>query len=327
MNISPLQVIISDSGWDAPFFKKIALNDSGEGRGHQGGPALPKVLCTYLPTLNEGEITASTPTVERYLDITMYVGLQPVAESPVRYQFQTWGGTRPPEGRLTDGFAPLHKISCKHDILIFQRRIDSLNRFRVFLIRKDSAEYNQVEKLAAGRSWGALLSGHDPISQKQISEAHQEIDSLSKGSFQLINNDVKRLPTIQLRIARSVVFKENVRSEYNCTCAVTGVGIATPYDSYEVESAHIVPISLGGSDDVRNGVSLSQTIHWAFDRGLFGITSERRIYLPNKVRFMSRNAFLKTIEGKQVSEAKNTTARAHPDAFAWHLENRVKRWE
>jgi putative restriction endonuclease len=327
MTMTPLKALILDAEWDAPFFKKLARNDTGEASGHQGGPALPKMLHAYLPTLNESIISTSNPTVERYLNVTMYIGLAPVAEAPVRYQFQTWGGSRPVEARLTEGFGPLHRISVKDDILIFQRQIDSLSRFRILLIRRNSPEYLELEALIAGRRWGKLLADQEPLTQNQITQASQDLGLLSGSPFVLITNNVQRLPIQQLRIARSVVFRETVQREYDCKCAVTGVNLTTPSASFEVEAAHIVPISMGGSDDVRNGLSLSQTIHWAFDRGLFGVTPERKIYIPNRVRAMARNAYLHQFEGRLVTEAKTHGFRAHADAYAWHLEHRVRRWE
>jgi len=36
----------------------------------------------------------------------------------------------------------------------------------------------------------------------------------------------------------------------------------------EVQAAHIRPVAQGGPDSVRNGLALSGTVHWMFDRGL-----------------------------------------------------------
>jgi putative restriction endonuclease len=38
-----------------------------------------------------------------------------------------------------------------------------------------------------------------------------------------------------------------------------------------VQAAHIRPVEHQGPDSVRNGVALSGTVHWLFDRGLISI--------------------------------------------------------
>jgi putative restriction endonuclease len=47
----------------------------------------------------------------------------------------------------------------------------------------------------------------------------------------------------------------------------------------EVDAAHIQPVGdgHGGSDSVRNGLALSKTVHWMFDRGLLSVDSDHRI--------------------------------------------------
>ena len=42
----------------------------------------------------------------------------------------------------------------------------------------------------------------------------------------------------------------------------------------EAEAAHIIGKDVLGTDDPRNGLALSRTVHWAFDDGLFTISAE-----------------------------------------------------
>ncbi|MFZ4682811.1 MAG: restriction endonuclease, partial [Terrimicrobiaceae bacterium] len=85
---------MNDPDWDAPFFKKLAHNDTGQASGHQGGVVVPKDLRVYFPALDEGQASAIAPTVDRYLIAEMFIPGQMVGSDIVRYQFQTWGGTR-----------------------------------------------------------------------------------------------------------------------------------------------------------------------------------------------------------------------------------------
>ncbi|MCI0348407.1 MAG: HNH endonuclease, partial [Acidobacteriales bacterium] len=118
-----------------------------------------------------------------------------------------------------------------------------------------------------------------------------------------------------------------VRREYDRKCAISGIAITTPTSLHEVESAHVVPVSEGGSDDIRNGFTLTQTLHWAFDRGLFGVLPNRTIYIPRRVRVMRENAFLVSFEGRRIAEADTHTLHVHGDAFSWHMEHLVRQWD
>lgn len=322
-----IKEFLANPEWDAPFFKRLAHNDTGRAAGHQGGMVLPKDLREFLPTLDEAVTSTLAPTTDRYLRAEMFVGETHLTDGAVRYQLQTWGGTRRAESRITDGFAPLRNLASAGDLLLFQRRADALDRFRLILVKRDRPEFVEVSRLVIGRSWGALYLAEAPVRQQQLSQAGIEIVNLAQEAFQVVNPQVQRVETRQIRIARSSVFRERVRREYDCKCSVSEILIATPTMLHEVESAHVVPVSEGGSEDIRNGFTLTQTLHWAFDKGLFGIRPNRTIHIPLQVRQMPENAFLKQFENKAIAEAQSEMLRVHPDAFQWHFENRVNLWE
>ncbi len=318
---------LGNQDWDSPFFKRLANNDTGDSRGHQGGMVLPKDLRPYLPSLDTKLISVTTPTSDRYLQAEMYLGTNHFTDSTIRYQIQTWGGTRSPESRLTEGFAPLRNHAHAGDILIFQRRSDTLDTFRLILLSQSSEYFTEVNQLTERRNWGSLYLANLPVSQTQIVQAKIEIDTLEQNSFQLQRSQIPRVETRQERIARSVVFSKAVKEEYQYQCAVSGITLATPTMRYEVQSAHVVPVSERGLDDVRNGIALTQTLHWAFDRGLFGILPDRTIYIPKKVKTMTENSFLKQFEAKPIREARTKQFQVHPSAFQWHFEKYVSSWE
>jgi len=318
---------IRDPQWDMPFFKRLAHNDTGQARGHQGGLVLPKDLRRFLPTLDPKATSRIAPTVDRRLQTEMYVGAEHVADGDVRYQIQTWHGTRPPESRVTDGLGPLRTKARANDILIFQRSVDSLDRFRLILVRQGTALYSRFNRMAANRRWGSLAEAVPPVSQDDISQANREFDAAAEGPFQLQTAEARRKESLQARLARNAAFRERVRIEYGGTCAVSGISLQSPSGLCEVESAHVVPVSDRGADDVRNGMALTRTIHWAFDRGLLGVRPDRVIYVPRLIRRLTANSFLARFHGKRIAEAQTATLRVHPDALAWHYVNRVKRWD
>jgi putative restriction endonuclease len=73
------------------------------------------------------------------------------------------------------------------------------------------------------------------------------------------------------RPVRDAAFKRVVRDAYGATCAVTGLSLTNGRGRPEVQAAHIRPVEHQGPDSVRNGIALSGTVHWLFDRGLISI--------------------------------------------------------
>jgi putative restriction endonuclease len=172
-----------------------------------------------------------------------------------------------------------------------------------------------------------LFLDEAPVTQVELRQATILLANMADQPFSIMKPNVTRTETRQMRIARSSMFPKVLGKEYQARCCVSGILVSTPTSFYEAQGAHIVPISEGGTDDIRNGLSLSQTLHWAFDRGLFGVLPDRRIYLPRQVRRMKENSFLKQFLGSGIAEAKTLKYRAHADALAWHFKNRVEKWE
>jgi putative restriction endonuclease len=83
--------------------------------------------------------------------------------------------------------------------------------------------------------------------------------------------------TISLRPFRDRAFAVAIKTAYRDTCAVTGLKILNGGGRSEVQAAHIRPVADQGPDSVRNGIALSGTMHWMFDRGLISIDDDYRI--------------------------------------------------
>lgn len=67
---------------------------------------------------------------------------------------------------------------------------------------------------------------------------------------------------------RVASFRSQVLDAYDSTCAVTGLRIINGGGKAEAQAAHIWSVADGGPDVVPNGVALSATAHWLFDRHL-----------------------------------------------------------
>ncbi|TPD62050.1 restriction endonuclease [Emcibacter nanhaiensis] len=101
-------------------------------------------------------------------------------------------------------------------------------------------------------------------------------------------------PIVEKLVARPFrddAFRFSVRHAYNETCAMTGLKIINGGGRPEVQAAHIMPVADKGPDSIRNGLALSGTVHWMFDRGLLSLDDEYRIltadeYLPPQVKHL-----------------------------------------
>jgi len=84
---------------------------------------------------------------------------------------------------------------------------------------------------------------------------------------------------------RDAAFTHSVRAIYNFTCAMTGLSIINGGGRPEVEAAHIRPVGNdhNGPDSMRNGIALSRSIHWMFDRGLLSLTDGYEILMAKQL--------------------------------------------
>lgn len=78
---------------------------------------------------------------------------------------------------------------------------------------------------------------------------------------------------------RDRIFTRLVQRAYDRRCAVTGLRLLNGGGRPEVQAAHIQPVASAGPDSVRNGIALSGTVHWLFDRGLITFDDDYSIRL------------------------------------------------
>ena len=92
-------------------------------------------------------------------------------------------------------------------------------------------------------------------------------------------------PIVEMTVSRPFrdkAFTKAVRFAYENRCAVTGLCLINGGGRPEVQAAHIRPVAENGPDTIRNGLALSGTFHWLFDRGLISIADDYRILVADK---------------------------------------------
>lgn len=125
------------------------------------------------------------------------------------------------------------------------------------------------------------------------------------------------------RAVRDRVFRRIVLEAYDCRCAVTGLKFINGGGRAEVEAAHIKPVEHSGPDDVRNGIALSGTAHWMFDRGLISLSDDLEILVSRHVNDADSARRLITSSGIALTPA-NPVLRPHPLYLGWHREHCFK---
>lgn len=119
---------------------------------------------------------------------------------------------------------------------------------------------------------------------------------------------------------RDVAFRRKVREAYDYRCAMSGLRLRNGGGRPEVNAAHIRPVERQGSDSVRNGLALSVTLHWMFDRGLLSVADDGSI-------LVSRNKVPREVEDRLILPSGRLVLpddprdRPHPDNLRWHREN------
>ena len=79
---------------------------------------------------------------------------------------------------------------------------------------------------------------------------------------------------------RRAGFRRAIMKIYKYKCAVCGLDIRTASGASITDAAHIIPFSVSHNDDVRNGLSLCKSHHWAFDARLFSLNETYHVIVP-----------------------------------------------
>lgn len=125
-----------------------------------------------------------------------------------------------------------------------------------------------------------------------------------------------RVPMLGSRAVRDRAFRRRILEAYDCRCALTGLKFINGGGRAEAEAAHIKSVEANGPDIVTNGLALSGTVHWMFDRGLISLSDNLEIILSSKIN---------DIDG--LRKIINSNGRAHlPDREEWRPHPRYLRW-
>lgn len=132
-----------------------------------------------------------------------------------------------------------------------------------------------------------------------------------------------RIQYIASRAVRKRVFRSVVLNAYDKRCAITGLKLINGGGRAEVDAAHIKPVEAKGPDIVNNGIALSGTAHWMFDRGLISLSDDLEILISRQVNDLESVRALVNKTGRAIAP-RRLSDRPHPHFLNWHRENCFK---
>jgi putative restriction endonuclease len=164
----------------------------------------------------------------------------------------------------------------------------------------------------------------NPVTSEDFDEANQELKAALNKPFDVHGGrNREMIKSHQKKRARDELFRISVREAYSSVCAITRIGLRTE-TAIEVEAAHIIPVHREGPDDIRNGLTLCKTMHWAFDNGLISISEDHKLLVSKKFtsgKFASANDSLLNLKGKQILLPSKSSLQPAAEALQWHRKH------
>lgn len=117
-------------------------------------------------------------------------------------------------------------------------------------------------------------------------------------------------------------FRRAVIIAYDHRCALCGVRIITPEGHSAVDAAHIIPWSVSHNDDIRNGLALCKLCHWAFDRGMMGVSDGYSVIVSRQISSdINVPGFLQTLSGRGIIPPQDYELRPAHECIVWHRKH------
>jgi len=172
------------------------------------------------------------------------------------------------------------------------------------------ADFNRIITLGLDQDASLLPRIDEPAATSVVR------DEPTPFAFEQERDRISRLTS---RIIRDRAFRRVVLRAYDERCAVTGLKLINGGGRAEVEAAHIRPVEAKGPDIVSNGLALSGTVHWMFDRGLITLADDMTIIVSRQVNDPAGVRSIINKSGRAWLPAR-VSDRPHPRFLHWHRE-------
>ena len=181
-----------------------------------------------------------------------------------------------------------------------------------------AADFNRILSLGLAEDQLELPRTGESLETSSLNDLSERVQE----PF-LYESDRERIMQLSSRIVRDRLFRRLVLQAYDKRCAITGLKLINGGGRAEVDAAHIRPVERNGPDILVNGIALSGTAHWMFDRGLISLSDELEILISRHAN--DRDSILRLINktGRAIVPS-GVYQRPHPQFLSWHRENTFK---
>ncbi len=179
-----------------------------------------------------------------------------------------------------------------------------------------AADFNRIVALG--------LAEDEPILPRIGDPAQPPAGLAEERSTFVAVTERQRVDLMTSRIVRDRSFRRVVLRAYGERCAISGLKLINGGGRAEVDAAHIRPVAHDGPDAVTNGLALSGTAHWMFDRGLLSLSDDLEILISRQVNDPDGVRGFINRSGRALAPARSQD-RPHPHFLEWHRENCFKR--
>ena len=177
-----------------------------------------------------------------------------------------------------------------------------------------------IRQMLIDRYFPELRQAIEYLTVEQEAEAYSE--QLIQASVEHPFSMQRDVPSLQTETpVRSAGFRKAIMKIYEHTCAVCELNIQAASGASITDAAHIVPFSVSYNDDVRNGISLCKSHHWAFDAGLIAVSEEHRVVVSPAMTEQGPTASMLTgLRDREIWLPREPEHRPAPEALSWHRE-------
>lgn len=131
-------------------------------------------------------------------------------------------------------------------------------------------------------------------------------------------------PLVGKKRKRDRAFRAKVLTAYEHRCAACGWNVYLAGEPFGLEAAHVFWHTLGGPDDLTNGLCLCALHHQALDRGIISIGTEGELLVSQQVSGSDGLETIHNLTGKPIRAPQPGNPQIAPKHSAWHREQVFK---
>ncbi len=201
------------------------------------------------------------------------------------------------------------------------------NELFIFLKNKeerDILKYAILEKYFPNIE-SSFSGGNNNYFQNIENQILNEPSIKYKTNLQHLQNKLNADGFEEEKYMRSSIFKRQIPILYRNTCAISGLQINATINVSLIDACHIIPFSNSYDDTISNGISLTPTLHRAFDRGLISIDDNYKIIISNKFKEEKQSRYsIIQFKNKEIFLPENSKFYPNLENLKWHRENIFK---